>query len=66
MTFELKDKLAVVSGGARDIGAGVSIELARRGAAVAFCFHESEAQTKKTDNYFRKSVCKRFLQKLTL
>jgi NAD(P)-dependent dehydrogenase (short-subunit alcohol dehydrogenase family) len=41
MMVDLKDKLAVVSGGARDIGAAVSIELARRGAAIAFCFLES-------------------------
>jgi 3-oxoacyl-[acyl-carrier protein] reductase len=53
MMADLKDKLAVVSGGARDIGAAVSIELARRGAAVAFCFHESEAQAKKTEQQIR-------------
>lgn len=49
MTANLKDKLAVVSGGARDIGAAVSIELASRGAAVAFCYHESDAQARKTE-----------------
>src|SRR5216684_5030758 len=53
MTGDLKDKLAVVSGGARDIGAAVSIELARRGAAVAFCFHDSEKQAKKTEQQIR-------------
>ncbi|MFZ0819110.1 MAG: SDR family NAD(P)-dependent oxidoreductase [Candidatus Acidiferrales bacterium] len=52
---DLKDKLAVVSGGARDIGAAVSIELARRGADVAFCFHESDAQAKKTEQRIREA-----------
>jgi 3-oxoacyl-[acyl-carrier protein] reductase len=46
---DLKDKLALVSGGARDIGAAVCLELARRGAAVAFCFHESDTQAKETE-----------------
>jgi len=52
---DLKDKLAVVSGGARDIGAAVTVELARRGAAVAFCFHESDAQAKKTEQRARET-----------
>jgi 3-oxoacyl-[acyl-carrier protein] reductase len=55
MTADLKNKLAVVSGGARDIGAAVSLELARRGAAVAFCFHESESQAKKTEENIREA-----------
>jgi 3-oxoacyl-[acyl-carrier protein] reductase len=53
MARDLEGKLAVVSGGARDIGASVSTELARRGATVAFCFHESEAQAKKTEQQIR-------------
>jgi len=36
---DLTAKFAVVSGGARDIGRAVCIELARRGADVAFCYH---------------------------
>ena len=52
---DLKDKLAVVSGGARDIGAAVTVELARRGAAIAFCFHESDAQAKKTEQRARET-----------
>jgi len=55
MTGDLKDRLVVVSGGARDIGAAVSIEFARRGAGVAFCFHESEAQAKKTEQQIREA-----------
>jgi 3-oxoacyl-[acyl-carrier protein] reductase len=46
---DLKSKLAVVSGGARDIGAAVSIGFARRGASVAFCFHESLTHAKETE-----------------
>jgi 3-oxoacyl-[acyl-carrier protein] reductase len=53
MTSDLKDKLAVVSGGARDIGAAVTIEFARRGAAVAFCFRDSAAQAKKIEKMVR-------------
>ncbi|HEV3218671.1 MAG TPA: SDR family oxidoreductase [Candidatus Acidoferrales bacterium] len=55
MMVDLKDKLAVVSGGARDIGAAVSIELARRGAAIAFCFHESDTQARKTEQQIREA-----------
>ncbi len=49
MVADLKQKLAIVSGGARDIGAAVSIELARNGADVAFCFRDSVAQAKDTE-----------------
>ncbi len=55
MIAELKDKLAVVSGGARDIGGAVSIELARRGAAVAFCFLESGGRAKETEQRVRET-----------
>jgi 3-oxoacyl-[acyl-carrier protein] reductase len=37
--FDLKEKVAVVFGGARDIGAGVAVELARCGARVVFTHH---------------------------
>jgi 3-oxoacyl-[acyl-carrier protein] reductase len=35
---DLTGKLAVVAGGARDIGKAISIELAKCGASVAFCY----------------------------
>lgn len=37
-----KDKLAIVFGGGRDIGGDVSLELAQRGAEVAFSYHGSD------------------------
>ena len=45
----------MVSGGARDIGGAVSIELARRGAAVAFCFLESGGRAKETEQRVRET-----------
>jgi 3-oxoacyl-[acyl-carrier protein] reductase len=38
---DLSNKLAVVSGGARDIGRAVVLQLAQCGASVAFCYYES-------------------------
>jgi 3-oxoacyl-[acyl-carrier protein] reductase len=38
---DFQDKLAVVFGGGRDIGGAIAIELARRGARVAFSYHGS-------------------------
>jgi 3-oxoacyl-[acyl-carrier protein] reductase len=35
---DLKGKLAVVAGGARDIGKAVCVEMAKCGASVAFCY----------------------------
>src|SRR5215467_10886490 len=38
---DFQDKLAVVFGGGRDIGAAIAIELAGRGAQVALSYHGS-------------------------
>src|SRR5207245_10479854 len=38
---DFQDKLAVVFGGARDIGGAIAVELARRGAQVALSYHGS-------------------------
>ncbi len=46
--MKLKNKVAVVSGGARDIGRAVSIKLAREGAKVVFNYYESEEQAADT------------------
>src|SRR4030088_2009509 len=35
--MQLKDKICLVTGGTRGIGAAAAIELARRGASVAVC-----------------------------
>ena len=40
---EFANKVALVSGGSRDIGRAVSVELARRGAKVAVNYFDSEA-----------------------
>jgi 3-oxoacyl-[acyl-carrier protein] reductase len=51
---DLRGKLAVVSGGARDIGRAISIQLAECGASVAFCYHESAKESDETAEAIRK------------
>jgi len=46
--LNLKDKVAVVTGGARDIGRAVSIKLAAEGAKVVFNFYSSDEQATDT------------------
>ena len=48
--MKLKGKVAIVTGGARDIGRAVSVKLAREGAKVALNFYASEAQAEATLN----------------
>ncbi len=48
--MNLKDKVAVVTGGARDIGRAVSIKLAAEGAMVVFNYYESDEQATDTLN----------------
>ncbi len=45
---DLRNKLAVVSGGARDIGRAVCLQLAKCGASVAFSYLESARQAEET------------------
>ena len=45
---DLRGKLAVVTGGARDIGRAISLQLARCGASVAFCYLASAEHASKT------------------
>ncbi|MET7027939.1 SDR family NAD(P)-dependent oxidoreductase [Sediminicola luteus] len=45
---ELKGKVAVVTGGSRDIGKAISIKLAKEGARVVVNYHNSEAGAKET------------------
>lgn len=45
---ELKGKVAVVTGGSRDIGKAISIKLAKEGARVVVNYYNSEAGAKET------------------
>ena len=51
--MNLKDKVAVVTGGARDIGRAVSIKLAAEGARVVFNYYSSDEQATDTLNSIR-------------
>lgn len=51
---DLRNKLAVVSGGARDIGRAICLELAKCGASVAFCYHQSSQPANETAEALRK------------
>ncbi len=44
----LKDKVAVVTGGARDIGRAISVRFASEGAKVIINYHSSEDKAKET------------------
>lgn len=46
--MNLKGKVAIVSGGARDIGRAISVKLAAEGARVVFNYYESEEQAEAT------------------
>ncbi len=45
---DLRNKLAVVSGGARDIGRAICLQLAKCGASVAFSYRESAGKAEDT------------------
>lgn len=51
--MKLKGKVAIVTGGARDIGRAVSVKLAREGAKVVVNYHASEEQAETTLNAIR-------------
>src|SRR5436190_13659400 len=48
MSFDITGKIALVTGGARDIGRAICIELARNGADVVVNYHGSEQQAAET------------------
>jgi len=45
---KLKDKVAVVTGGSRDIGRAISVKLAKEGAKVVVNYYNSESGAKET------------------
>src|SRR6185503_3290923 len=48
MSFDITGKIALVTGGARDIGRAISLELARCGADVVVNYHSSAAEAQAT------------------
>src|SRR2546429_1101240 len=48
MSFDITGKIALVTGGARDIGRAISLELARNGADVVVNYHGSAAAAAAT------------------
>src|SRR3977135_4731857 len=50
---ELGDKKALVTGGSRGIGRAVCLELARRGADVAFIYHSRDIEAEATAGEIR-------------
>jgi 3-oxoacyl-[acyl-carrier protein] reductase len=49
----LEDRVAVVTGGSRGIGRAIVLSLARRGAAVAFCYRDNEDAAKEVEGHLR-------------
>ena len=45
---ELKNKIAIVTGGARDIGRQVSLKLAEQGASVAINYYDNPGDAEET------------------
>lgn len=48
--MKLKDKVAIVTGGGRDIGRSASVKLAKEGAKVVVNYHSSESEAQETLN----------------
>ncbi len=48
MPDSLKDRVVVVTGGARRLGRAIALECARRGASVAITFRSSQSQARQT------------------
>jgi 3-oxoacyl-[acyl-carrier protein] reductase len=53
MSFDITGKVALVTGGARDIGNAISVELARNGADVVVNYHDSEGAAAATVEQIR-------------
>ena len=63
MSFDITDKIALITGGARDIGRAVTLELARNGAHTLINYHGSEADAAATQRAVealgRRALCVR-------
>src|SRR5688500_9069102 len=53
--MKLKGKVAIVTGGARDIGREVSIKLAKEGAKVVINYFNSEAEATETKELIKQA-----------
>ena len=47
MTTELKNKVAIVTGGSRGIGAAISLELAKKGVKIVINYNSQKEQADK-------------------
>jgi len=64
--FSLKNKVAVVTGGAVNIGRGISLKLAAAGAKVAIIYKTSDAQALEISAELKKANCEHLLLKADL
>jgi 3-oxoacyl-[acyl-carrier protein] reductase len=64
--FSLKNKVAVVTGGAVNIGRGISLKLAAAGAKVAIIYKTSDAQSLEISAELKKANCELLLLKADL
>ena len=53
---KFKDKVAIVTGGSRDIGRAIAIKLAKEGAKVVVNFYNSESGARETVDKIKSSV----------
>ena len=59
MQVDLNGRVAAVTGGARDIGRAVSLELARNGAAVVVNYHASSDRARALCDEIRAAAAAR-------
>ncbi len=64
--MSLKDKVAIVAGGGRDIGRACAVDLAEKGAKVVVTYHASADSAKEAVTQIRGNGGKLLLCRLTL
>jgi 3-oxoacyl-[acyl-carrier protein] reductase len=64
--FSLKDKVAVVTGGAINIGRAITLKLAAAGAQLAIIYNSSTSQAEDISKKLTQTGCKHFLFKADL